>query len=642
MATPRLSPPTQRRIVSCMIRAGVFIGVDRTGHAEPLADAAAGAARMHAWAVDPLGGGLAPDQAVLITDVGGQTVGPDLIAQAVERLLNGPGLDQLIVYFAGHGINTGFNEQWLLSRAPGQAFAAVNVNGSVELAGFCKAQQVVIISDACRVAAEGIQAQRVRGVEIFPNEEPSGRRKPVTQLYACRLGQPASEIRDKKEAAASYQALYTGALLDALLGQVPALLEPGAGAEAGHAFVRLPSLGLHLEAELPRRIRSAGLMLHLNQFPEILPVGAVPPAWLARLPLPRAASAAGPLPPLEDPLALGVRRHVRQAAHGQQRAAMPRSAAASTPRGGAASRPAQTALERWETQADEMARPHGPDHYETGCGLKLRGARVRQATAAHGQCELLGEQRHLVRLHHVPAPGTQVLLELDGGECLLVPAFAGRLSALHFAPGPSGHLEWVDTAFEPSTTAAAVYAAVAPQLAAWRSLRGVAAQAARDGRYHIGPDDVPALMMQLASPWQGPAGTRSALPDPTNLLYAAWSLRELGDDANVQRLHRDTQAALGIGVIDLALLAGSLRASHLAASPPGPGNSHWVLPAVPLLARSWSLLHAHRITWSDDGDTSRSGLLPTLDALRLPSPWTLFEAAAAPLIRSALQQGVLP
>src|ERR1700709_206023 len=94
---------------SFMSRAGVFIGVDRTGHLQELTDASAGARRMYAWAVSQ--GMSADKQARLITDENGRKVTPDLIADTITELLK-PGLDQLIVYFAGHGVNIMRTEHW--------------------------------------------------------------------------------------------------------------------------------------------------------------------------------------------------------------------------------------------------------------------------------------------------------------------------------------------------------------------------------------------------------------------------------------------------------------------------------------------------------------------------------------------------
>ena len=53
--------------------------------------------------------------AKLITDAGGQKVGPDQITEAVHEICSGAGVDQLIVYFAGHGINLQHGDRWLLT-----------------------------------------------------------------------------------------------------------------------------------------------------------------------------------------------------------------------------------------------------------------------------------------------------------------------------------------------------------------------------------------------------------------------------------------------------------------------------------------------------------------------------------------------
>ena len=151
-----------------MVRAGVFIGVDKTGQLQKLNDAASGAKSMYEWALSQ--GMPEGTHAKLITDAGGQKVHPDLIYDAIKAIIDGPGVDQLILYFAGHGVNLNRNELWLLTDAPVKTSAAVNVSGSVDLAQYCGIPHVVIVSDACRVAPAGIQAQNVRGVDVFPND----------------------------------------------------------------------------------------------------------------------------------------------------------------------------------------------------------------------------------------------------------------------------------------------------------------------------------------------------------------------------------------------------------------------------------------------------------------------------------------
>ena len=70
-----------------MGRGGVFIGVDQTGGLQRLNDAAKGAERMHAWAVQQ--GMVDGTQAELITDGAGK-VTPSQIFEAIKAITRGP------------------------------------------------------------------------------------------------------------------------------------------------------------------------------------------------------------------------------------------------------------------------------------------------------------------------------------------------------------------------------------------------------------------------------------------------------------------------------------------------------------------------------------------------------------------------
>ncbi len=251
-----------------MVRAGLFIGVDQSGGLQRLNDAAEGARRMHEWALTQ---GI-PDQthAKLITDAGGKKVHPDLIYDAIKAIIDGAGVDQLLLYFAGHGVNINRSEHWLLTDAPVRTSAAVNVSGSVELARYCGIQHVVIISDACRVAPDGIQAQNVRGIDVFPNDGAGDRAKPVDQFFACFLGKTAAELKDPATAAGNYSALYTNALLDALTGSRPDVLEPADPPGDSAQYVKPRKLESYLESEVPHRVKAMGLERKVNQNPDAI------------------------------------------------------------------------------------------------------------------------------------------------------------------------------------------------------------------------------------------------------------------------------------------------------------------------------------------------------------------------------------
>ena len=115
-----------------MRRAAILIGVKRTGGGLPvLQDAAKSARRMECWA---RGQAFKDDDIVVITDEDGESVTVGRISDAIRRFNEAGTIEQLIVFFAGHGINLSRSERWLLTDAPGDSNAAVNVSGSVDLA----------------------------------------------------------------------------------------------------------------------------------------------------------------------------------------------------------------------------------------------------------------------------------------------------------------------------------------------------------------------------------------------------------------------------------------------------------------------------------------------------------------------------
>lgn len=204
-----------------MKRAAILIGIDKTGNLPRLHDAASGARRMEQWA---LAQGIDPKLIHTFTDEAGPVeVGE--VKRAIRKLVESGTIEQLIVYFAGHGVNIRYGEYWLFTDAPDDPQAAVNVDGSIALARQAGIPHVVLISDACRTAAEGIQAQLITGSEIFPNNPVGGTEQPVDIFFASTLGMPAAEVKDPLATSSTYKAVYTGALVDALDGKDIAIVE---------------------------------------------------------------------------------------------------------------------------------------------------------------------------------------------------------------------------------------------------------------------------------------------------------------------------------------------------------------------------------------------------------------------------------
>ena len=587
-----------------MARAGVFIGVDKTGNLQRLSDAAAGAKRMYEWALAQ--GMPAGTHAKLITDADGKTVHPDHIYDAIKEIIDGPGVDQLVLYFAGHGVNINRNEHWLLTDAPVKASAAVNVSGSVELARYCGISHVVIFSDACRVAPEGLQAQNVRGVDVFPNEGAADRAKPVDQFFACFLGRTAAEIKDPASAASTYSALYTNTLLDALNGQRREVLEMSDVEGDSSFYVRPRNLEKYLEAEVLARVKKMRLEGKVNQNPDAIITSDA--NWLSRIVLDTSAgpairkamappSISVPVPNLQSV----ARNLVRSAAEGDERALDTQLHAGRTARVAGGTHLVDT--------VEKIAAPFGPDHFETQCGIKVRGARMVEFYSPRAHAELLGTAGDLLRVDPGNDPASSVLITFDGGMGAVIPAIKGFIAALTFDDG-----ELVDVAYEPSANDWRwdMYKDSAARV---RALRAVAASSSQHGRFRLEQDDA----IRIAQDMQYAKGI-----DPTLAVYAAYAYHDLQAMQRIRDMSGYLSSDIGVTFFDLALLSRGLVDKSVVAS-------DRIVPFFPLLSQGWALLGANRVR-----------LHPALQGIEnnmRDSLWSLFDEAGLRKLAQAMHTG---
>src|SRR3954451_14876362 len=114
-----------------MRRAAVLIGVRESGDLPPLSAVLPGIRDVENWA-----NAQRFETVRTLTDEHGK-LGVRAIQDTIAELLDPGVLDQLVVYFAGHGVNIGQSEYWLLSDAPAYTNEAVNVAGSAVLARRC-------------------------------------------------------------------------------------------------------------------------------------------------------------------------------------------------------------------------------------------------------------------------------------------------------------------------------------------------------------------------------------------------------------------------------------------------------------------------------------------------------------------------
>jgi len=564
---------------SRVLRGGVFIGVDRTKGGMPTLRAAASSAKkMYDWAIDPALGGMAADCVRLISDADGAVVTVEQIKTAVRDVIAG-GVDQLILYFSGHGMIINNLETWLLSEAPDDGDAAISVTRSAQGARFGVTPHVVIVSDACRTPAQELQTQSVNGASVFPNNPTEAPEKRVDVFYATAPGRAALELNTTDS-----QGIYTEVLHGALIGKAPDMLEPGESGDAAR-YIWSGPLGEYLETAVAERL----IALHIDrdQTPKFdVQYGKKNLRWLARVvvarprggiprsPLDRkygAPATATPLQPRRgrDVSALDEAVTVSQVAEGLVRAI---GNEPDTPFGehlALAERAPAPGTKRFVESVKALAQPFFESGADPQAAVRVRGAQLVSATPFD------------------KGRPSNVLVEFDNHTVALMPVLPDSVTDITV-----NDREIVAVSFErPSGRS--------NRLA---EIRAVVAASVQQGRFRLADDgrDV-ARNLQLLNG-----------EDPALAVYAAYSYYEMQAHERLQQMNDALLDQLdGYTLFDVALLAG-----YLSQQVP----RHTVVPFVPLLVQGWELL--------DDLGIGDMEWFERMRPMVLSSLWTVFDLSA--------------
>jgi hypothetical protein len=561
----------------------VLIGVKKTGNLPELASVGQGVQ----WMADWLKSQHVPDDRIsVITDESGP-VSLDMIKRAVKTQLKDD-VEQIIVYFSGHGLFLRGGEYWLLTDAPDDPQAAVNLDGSVALARLCRVPHVVFISDACRTAGEGVQAQNISGGEIFPNPRDTECEAPVDIFFASALGKPSLEI--------GYTSAFTKALVSALNGEQPAVLEHAEEDNQTIGIVRPRPLGNFLKNELPKMLLAAKITTY-TQVP-FARYGSEPEAWLSKVPLSgdnsRRLRAGGKPPKLTPPnLDSTVQRLLIES---QPVSRLPDASATFA---GA------------QELRDAVARnleSFGPDHFESQCGFKVRGATISYALSSEVPLFVVDEQRTLVRAE--PQHGARLaMLAFGDGSSVMLPAIPGYVCALLFTDG-----ELTDVAYDPSSNTPLGMEDPAA-LQSVRELRSVIISSAQLGVFRLDQKSARDIAARIS---------RNRLYDPTIAIFAAYAFTDLRMRQDLLDMYIALRDATHVRLFDVAMLARQLN---------DPMNITLSCGRFPLLAQGWSLLNAYGV--------AMSGLLSDLQKHLKPALWTSFDAAGSEILRRAVTEGLV-
>ncbi len=553
--------------------------------------AASSAKKMYDWAIDPAYGAMDTKGVRLVWDVDGALVTVDQIKTAVRDVI-AQGVDQLILYFSGHGMIINNLETWLLSDAPDDGDAAISVTRSAQAARFGVTPHVVIVSDACRTPAQELQTQSINGASAFPNNPTEGPEKRVDVFYATAAGRAALELSTTDS-----QGIYTEVLHEALIGAAPGVLEPGEGGDAAR-YVWSGPLGEYLETAVAERL--IALKIDRDQSPKFdvqygkknlrwlaRVVGAVPRRGVPRSPLERKYGAPAMPPPRRSRgmSGFGDAVTVNQVAERLVQAIANEPDTAFDEQLARAQRAPAPGAKRFVSSVKALAQPFSQSGADSAVAIRVRGAQFVRASS-DGAVHFADPERIEWRSSGEKRP-TSVLLEFDNSTAALLPALPDYITDITV-----NNREIVAVSFESPYAPSARLA----------EIRAVVAASVQQGRFRVADNG-----LDVARSLQVPKGG-----DPALAVYAAYSYYEMQAHDRTQEMNGALLNQLhGFTLFDVALLAGYQ----------GPrDHRRTVLPSVPLLVQGWELLRGLGI---DD-----LGWFEQVRSMVLPSLWTVFDMSA--------------
>lgn len=136
------------------------------------------------------------------------------IRRDVHELVDRNNLDQLLVYFSGHGFRMPYRgEMWLLTDALGDSNEAINLVECYELGRSCGIPNLIFVSDACRSRPDSIRASHITGSNLFPNLD-IPQKTNIDTFFAAKPGKAAYEVLVDLSTA-NYKSIYTESFLNA-------------------------------------------------------------------------------------------------------------------------------------------------------------------------------------------------------------------------------------------------------------------------------------------------------------------------------------------------------------------------------------------------------------------------------------------
>ncbi|KRB36652.1 caspase family protein [Microbacterium sp. Root180] len=578
-----------------MERAAVLIGVSRSGGLDHLPAVGDCIDAMEEWA---LAQEMTRESVIRVTDIDGGVVTAADVRKAIKTLCDRGTIGQLIVYFAGHGVYQRYSEYWLLSDAPDDPQAAINLHGTVELARMAGVSEVVFIADACRTGGSGIEMSNVTGSEVFPNAGPAGGESPVAIFFGAELGYAAHQVKAPGAADPRYRGVFTEVMVSVLSGKEPALLERGGAGEEGFAFVRARrSHTARLKRLVGKKLDELQVDAAVFQNPVVRPESEE--SWIARFEWHGGGEQSpGGMPGAggdEDDGAYTGEVAAHDSVGEQLRSLRRRELSVDE-----AGMPGADGVGELADGVLVVAAPNGAGQADglvapVEAVLSLEGATLTEAISPDAAVLDPGSRGALLKLERAAAGS--VFAVTDDGRGVILPIVERCLTRAAFVEGELRDVAVGSRSARPSFRN--------------EQLRGLLAAASRVDALELDADEVDAL----AAAALDEDGLDPILALLAATAFSALRRRDLVAEAAVQ-----VQRALGVQLFDLALLTGALDGTV-------PGDREGVIPAAPLLTRHWSMLGARNVSLDPD--------LAALESHLTASVWTQLDEQGVEIARRA-------
>ncbi len=576
---------------STVKRAAVVIGINTCPDLPVLTAAVSGARSVAKWLegekfeVHRFFDDKAPVRASQIYDV-------------VEALVERGTLEQLVVYFSGHGYLNSTSEWWMLSKAPNNPNEAISMTESAIYAQESGIANVVFISDACRSTPDSLRASRVRGELIFPNRSGASPRAKVDKFYAALPGDAALEL-PVSDSTKTYRGIYTECFLEAFRKPDKDMV---AIAADGRRVVPNQKLEDYLAREVPLKAQEYNITL--NQVPDTQVLSRIE-TYIGHV-KPDVVTAEHPPSRGTDATILDVgRAEINRTFNG------------------------------WSTEVpvtDEAKLAISKKSYDTGfAGVRdsILDASRRMSSATGGIAAGFAITGQKV----VEVQGSSNLEARIISEQVIQTTASGVGSvAIRFEDG-SGTVvaalkEFVgNLVVEPNGITSLSYF---PSEQNWRypdyqsereridNLHAVVSASVRYGVFRI--DSAKGDPQEQAKRLAGTIRVPKAI-DPSLGIYAAYAYAEAGFTDEVQSVLGYMHEDLEVNLFDVAMLAGKLD-----------GDVRSV-PFCPMLTQGWGLLRVKNVTLPQALETARDHLKQSL--------WTTFDREGMDIVMEAMRNGSL-